>query len=750
MRRKTGNSVVNRTITVAMSGMMIVSAPTMQVYAAESGLEKGTNLEETNEIDTYSSPENNVNSPDSSSTPDTSSSDGSQSADSKYDVSSVELKADSEKVATAIKDEADKLSDKDYVDDLQEKFENIDMTQEAETIIDETASIVEETVTDITNGFIENVDSSSNTISETASDVKESDAYTSLEQTKDTLENSTNILLNNDKNIVANVEGNTVVDTITAEGDIQVNVTAEDGSTTTQSLNTYVTEQKEIVTYASNEAQNIVDSLSDTPTADEVNNAKEDISDLINKAQSACDDAQTAVDSAEAVLNKEIADYNSYAEMCGLPQLDGSSSDEAQNILQQQIDTLTDKIAESDAKVIDALTKIQTAKELLENSKQVAEQAQNAITSLKETESNLEENVDGWLENTKEVFDTESDSFDYYTSVGIVLTHSKEALEQNIEIINNKEETGEISEYEANLRTSLLSAVEQCQKSIDSLSKDKNDDYFKAFNSFYSAVHAVYNEYNRDLEDNQSLSSYHLRFIDAITTSDELAKNIISDISAKQKRVDEAQAAYASALEEYKQLRIEYANTSNALQYFKPLKEKLDTAAKNLADAKTDLNIAKLALNDIKDITIKDPENDSPVDPINPANPENPIIDSSIPISSADSNNSANSSVESNSTALPIEESNYIIESASALPSTVPVEAPTSTITDENVPTADTIPRASSEESTDGNVVISDEDTALVDSIPQTGDRTHSALPVALAGAAALAGALYLGLRKRI
>ena len=99
---------------------------------------------------------------------------------------------------------------------------------------------------------------------------------------------------------------------------------------------------------------------------------------------------------------------------------------------------------------------------------------------------------------------------------------------------------------------------------------------------------------------------------------------------------------------------------------------------------------------------------------------------------------------------MPAGESNYIIESTTTLAPNVESETPVSTFVDENVALADTIPDSTSDAPVTDSTTIADEETALADSIPQTGDRTHSALPVALAGAAAIAGAIYLGFRKRI
>ena len=775
MRKKTGNSVVNRAITVAMSSMMIVSTPAMQVYAAESNSETENTLENVSENSTDSSSESNTE----NQTSEISTTEISQGTDSKYDVSSVELEADSDMVESNIKDETKKYVSKEFFEKVNDAFDDIDITQDYQDVLDESKSIAEGIATEITGSFVENVGESRDNIISAASDANSSN--TLLEETKKNLENGTNELLNDDKEIVADVEENTVVDTITPDGNIQINVSSEDGNNFTQGLGSYVTEQNEIVANASDEAKNIVNSISDTSTADEINNAKAEISSLIDEAQEAYDGAQEAVNSAEAVLNKEISDYNSYAQMCGLPQLDDSPNDESQNILQQQIDSLTSQIEESDAKVIEALTKIQTAKELLDNSKKVTNQAQFIIDCLQKTEAALEDTADKWLEDTKDTLGEKSDTFDYCNAAEIVLTNSKKALEENIEIIEKKEYNSGLSEYEEKLKESLVSAAEQCQECIDNLSKDNEDDYFKGFNAYYSAINTIYTEYNKDLEDGQSLPSYHLRFLATIKSGKELTEYINKDIEAKQKEVEVAQEAYDTALEEYKQIRLEYANTANALQYFKPLKKKLDNAAKNLANAKADLTTAELTLKDIKDITVDsvepvnpenptvdpvepvnpenptvdpvepvNPENPT-VDPVEPVNPENPTVDPIEPIDSGNSvSNSTDSSTKSANVALPIEESNYIVENTATLAPSVETETPVSTLVDENVPLADTISNSSSDTPVSDNVTIPDEDTALADSIPQTGDTTHSALPVALAGVAALAGALYLSLRKRI
>lgn len=753
MRRKTKNSIVNKAITIAMSCMMIMSTPAMQVHAAENELgEAATAESETTDSEAT-----------------TSESTDSETSEGEYDVSSVEIKADDETVADIVKDKTDSLTDSELVKDLQDSLENLDMTQDAQDIIDDVKDIVQDAATDVTDDFANGADDAINDVKDIASDAVASDAVGALEETKENLKNDTDTLLNNDKETEA-VKADPIVDTITSEGDIQINVTDESGNDTTQSLGDYVSDKKDIVTDAANEAAKLAESLPVNPSDEELNKAKEDLSNLKDKAQDACDAAQTAVDSAEAVLNSEIADYNTYAQMCGFPQLDGTASDETQNILQQQIDAVTAQLKDSDSKIIEALSKIEAAKQLLDNSKAVAEQAQTAVESIEVTEKNLTENAEGFLKNTESALNTKNDDFDYYKATEIILALSKDALEQNIEEINKKEESGEITEFESELRETLKAAVDKCQCGLDDLNRDDEDDYFQTFKDVYTSVQHIYDSYYAE-EEGQKLPSYHDRFVYAISTSKDLAKLVNDDIQAKKDNVEAAQKAYEEALNEYKKLREEYADTTDALQYLKPLQDKLNAAAKNLADAREDLKTAEVTLNVLNDIEIiptydpKDPGVDpidpdvDPVDPdvdpivpdvdpidpvvdptpdepsVDPVSPQTPAADTS---SESETSSESKTSSDSDNSALPMSASNYIVEDVPALSSSM------TSIADENIPLTDTVQTPASD------IVLTDEAVPLADTIPETGDNTRSALPVALAGIAAIAGALYLNLRKRI
>ena len=71
-------------------------------------------------------------------------------------------------------------------------------------------------------------------------------------------------------------------------------------------------------------------------------------------------------------------------------------------------------------------------------------------------EAALEDTADKWLEDTKDTLGEKSDTFDYCNAAEIVLTNSKKALEENIEIIEKKEYNSGLSEYEEKLKESLV------------------------------------------------------------------------------------------------------------------------------------------------------------------------------------------------------------------------------------------------------------------------------------------------------
>lgn len=261
MKKNVGNRIVKKSIIVAMSFMLIATSPVVNVLAAEdiqTTQETGSNAE-------FEFTEEEIS-------------------------FAEELGKDLE--ATADKYNTSGYSEKDVID-------------EACTVVEDKVNDKIDTKLSEVNEVVDKAEAAAEDLSKDAENLS-----SNINGYKDV----TDELLNADQKIVDSVEGNTndIVDTITKDGDVLLNVEDQKGEQV--KLQDYTQEKADAATSAAEEAQDILDNIT---ASSNVAEERAKINEAIAKAETAKDEAETAYNAAKSVLLDEIKRYNAYAAKYG-------------------------------------------------------------------------------------------------------------------------------------------------------------------------------------------------------------------------------------------------------------------------------------------------------------------------------------------------------------------------------------------------------------------------------------------------
>ena len=607
MKKNLGNGIVKKSIIVAMSFMLITASPVVNVVAAE-------------DTQTTQSTTNNDS----------------------FEFTEEEVEF-AEELATEIANTAEKYNTSGYSE---------------KDVIDEACTIVEEKV--------------NNTISEKLSEVNEvTDEAESVagELSKDAEKLSSNInnykdatdeLLNADQEIVASVEGNTnnIVDTITKDGDVLLNVKNEDGEQV--KVQDYTQEKADAATSAAAEAQEILNNIT---ASSNVAEERAKINEAVAKAEAAKDEAETAYNAAKSVLIDEIKRYNAYAAKYGY-----------------------------DLYEYEGTTPAYTEEELAN------------LSDLSMTKTDIENGLDNLNNATWEVQTEKIENAE----------HMLKACEIAVDMADSA--IKQFEDAEDRLVANLENMMAQTENAMNNATGAQKDVY----QGMYESVKALYDVYTKG--DDTTKESYQAIFNYADEKANTLADTVDQAVeNAKNDLYGEngAVTRYNAALAEYQKIKAEYdnyaADKNTVDTNFEDLKKKLANAEAAVNAAQEDVRIAIDAVNTATDIKKQFEETVKP-------------SSGSESGSGSDSDNSGSSSSSSSSS------TTATTDSAAVLTLEDVITPLTATIADEATPLTAT---------------IVDEATPLADAVPKTGDASAAAGAVGASGLAAMAGALFLNLKKR-
>lgn len=604
MKKNVGNRIVKKSIIVAMSFMLIATSPVVNVLAAEdiqTTQETGSNAE-------FEFTEEEIS-------------------------FAEELGKDLE--ATADKYNTSGYSEKDVID-------------EACTVVEDKVNDKIDTKLSEVNEVVDKAEAAAEDLSKDAENLS-----SNINGYKDV----TDELLNADQKIVDSVEGNTndIVDTITKDGDVLLNVEDQKGEQV--KLQDYTQEKADAATSAAEEAQDILDNIT---ASSNVAEERAKINEAIAKAETAKDEAETAYNAAKSVLLDEIKRYNAYAAKYGYELYEYEGTTPAYT--EEELADLAD------------LSMSQT-------------DIENGLNDL---------NNAAWNINTDKIENAE---------------HMLKACE----IAVDKADTAikRFEDAEIRLLENLKNMMAQAEDAMNNATGEQKDVY----KDMYESVKAVYDLYTKG--DGTTQDTYQEIFHYADKKANTLVDSVDQAVeNAKNELYGENGAInrYNAALAEYNKIKAEYD---------KYAADKTIVDA-NFADFKKKLANAEAAVNAAKEDVIV------AIDAVNTANSIKKQFEDTVAKSengtSGGSDSSSNSSSSNGTTA----------SQTAATPELLTLE-------DVITPLADGITDGAAGETT----AIADEATPLTDAVPKTGDASAAAGAVGAAGLAAMAGALFLNLKKR-
>ena len=581
-----------------------------------------------------------------------------------------------EQIDDALKDTDLSEEQKDLLKDLGGDLSQLDTTKDSYDVVDDAKDIINNDVTKAVDKETSDAANAAAGAEKIASDAsgKYNDAASQVKNG----ENSTETLLKNDQNIVKDVEGNTIlstdedgnetklVNTIDENGKIILNVEDTDGNKV--GLTDYTAEKANV---AKDAAKTVGDVVNDLPNISNVNEARNTINSAIDKATTARDEAKTAYDAANSVLTDEMKRYNAYAKFYGLSKDQYSSMDDnntpefteeeynaflaAEGLTMTKEDITNGYDAISDSSIKDALAdqaaEIEAAKTLVDSCSAEIDEANGAIDQIVNAEQALVSRIQGVIDQATEQLKTA---------------------------------TG--------FRKTLLEAtIKGAQATLDTYNKvDMGQD-----------VHPTKDDPNGTNPD-----TFKNRFDYTISQAKDLSSSLENMVDQATENVNDSQARYEAAWNEYQKILNQYNSLSN-----NKISGNLDAIELKLKNAKSDLDTAGINLAEAEDA-------------LKTATDLKDQFERSVANSGNNSGSNGSGSGSSDSTS---------------------GSAATVTITDSTTPLADGITDGTGADTT----TINDEATALLDSVPKTGDSSASAMPFALGAFAAFAGAFITRMKRK-
>lgn len=614
MKKNLGNGIVKKSIIVAMSFMLITTSPVVNVVAAEDAQTTQT----TTNSDSFEFTEEEV-----------------EFAD---------------ELATEIANTAEKYNTSGYTE---------------KDVIDEACTIVEEKVNNTISEKLAEVNEVTDEAESVAEELSE-DAET-LSSNINNYKDTTDELLNADQEIVASVEGNTnnIVETITKDGDVLLNVQNENGEQV--KVQDYTQEKADAATNAAAEAQEILDNIT---ASSNIAEERAKINEAVAKAEAAKDEAETAYNAAKSVLIDEIKRYNAYATKYGY-----------------------------DLYEYEGTTPAYTEEELAN------------LSDLSMTKTDIENGLDDLNNATWEVQTEKIENAE----------HMLKACEIAVDMAD-----GAIKKFE-DAEDRLLANLENMMTQTENAMNNATGTQKDVYQGMYESVKALYDEYTKGndttKESYQEIFNYADEKANTLAdTVDQAVENAKNDLYGENGAV----TRYNAALAEYQKIKAEYdnyaADKNTVDTNFEDLKKKLANAEAAVNAAQEDVRIAIDAVNTATDIKKQFEETVKP-------------SSGSESGSGSDSDNSGNSSSSSNNSSI---STTTNTDSAAVLTLEDVITPLTATIADEATPLTATI--------VDEATPLAD---AVVDEVPKTGDASAAAGAVGASGLAAMAGALFLNLKKR-
>ncbi|MBQ6787613.1 MAG: hypothetical protein IJO85_07820 [Lachnospiraceae bacterium] len=631
MKKNLGNAIVKKGITLAMAAMLVASSISMDSNAAEA---TNTNVIENVQDELNAKAE-----------------DAQKEAD--------EAQKAVDEIVEQINNQENLTDDqKELLTNITEDLGKIDNKQNAVVIIDESKEIIADNVEDAIEDHVGNVgevnegdDAKVNKVEEAAKEATEKAATaTDLDKTIDNYKEATDTLLNNDEKLVEAVEGNTdaegkqVVETITSEGEVKVNVTDEEGNTTEMKVEDFTQQKVEEAQNAADVAEDALAAFKDAPSASNAEKQREKINEAIETAEAAKNDAETAYNAAESVLLEEIKTYNAYAAKYGYDLY--TYNGETPTYTEEELAALTG-LDKNKTDIDDGIKELNAGS--LDEQLAVIEDAKSLVDSCGAAVTEAEDAVDQIVEAEKKVIDTLGDI--------------KTTLENKL------------AEAKAELENASNDEKEALQKAYDAL-----DALYKGYVGSYDSVMYDYTEKPHDAEDpnNKGIVTIKGRFEYAVDAAGDLADEINAMVKDANDKLDAATQEYAAAEKTYSDLQAEYQNylENNIIDAnFTALQAKLAAAEKAVIEAKKDFDDAVIAVDKAKDVK-KDFE------------------EAVSKMSSNDSGDSDDSSSSSSTPSATTASTVAIDENVVPLAGTVPaVEVPLTTIAEEPAPLADEVPK---------------------------------------------------------
>ena len=617
MKKNLGNGIVKKSIIVAMSFMLITTSPVVNVVAAE---DTQTTQEVAEDVQTTQ-----------------------ESTDSLDFGEAADYLTDDEKALAT--DLADNLKE------IGNKYNDSEYTEKE--VIDEAADVVEEKVTEALDSQVEEATKVADEAEATAKEVTEKAEEVS--SAIDNYKEATDELLNADQEIVASVEGNTdnIVETITKEGDVLLNVTDENGEKV--KVQDYTEEKATVAKDAVDEAQEILDNIT---TSSNVAEERAKIDEAVAKAETAKEEAETAYNAAKSVLVDEIKRYNAYATKYGY------------DLYVYEGETLT--YTEEELANLSDLSMTQTD---IEN-------------GLAEIDNAAWEDQTAKLENAAHMVETCS-----------------QAVDMADEVIKKFEDA------EDRLLANLEHMMTQSQNAMNTATSDDKKELYKGM---YESVKALYDVYT--MGDETTQESYQAIFNYADEKANTLADTVDQAVETAKNDLEQEVARYNTAYAEYQKIKAEYDNYvagKNAVDTnFEDLKNKLANAEAAVLAAQNDVQIAIDAVNDANDIkksfedAVATPEEEKPENNDSENNnsgsgsdtPNNDSSNTNTDSSAAVSGNTSNGTTSNTSSSDVLTLEDVITPLTAAVTdetATIADEATplTATIVDEVTPLADAVPK---------------------------------------------------------
>lgn len=647
MKKNFGNAIVKKGITLAMAAMLVASSISMDSTAAESL--PATSLEniQVNQeaIDTaIEEAEKALDEAEKTV----------EDIKETIDSTSSAITSPKESVEAIVENinKNDTLTDdqKDLLTDITTDLGEIDSKQNAVVIIDQSKEIIEDNVENAIEDYVGSVGEGDDTIGgevgKALDEVKKELAETkedvnSLTATIGKYEEVTNDLLNNS-------------DTISASGEITLEITDEEGNTTEVNAKEYTAEKAQDAKNAHAKADAAFFEFTSNMTATNAAEQREKIDEAVKAAEAAKNDAENAYNAAKSTLLDEIKTYNAYAakyghalyeydgnfpsfteeELAALPELKAEL--DALNKSQSDLNISADKLASN--KMDEQLAEIIAATDLVSSINGIVTEAQNAVNEIAATEDAIVEQM----------------------------TQQRDELAKNL------------TDAESN----LANAKNDWEKKLFQAQYD----VAKAAHDLFANTLYDYTEKEHDADDpnNKGVVTIQGRFDYAVEAAGSLATEINGMVADATEKLNNATTAYDEAKKAYEDLQKEYAEylEKNIIDdNFKKLKEKLDSAKANVDEAFTNVKIASDAVTLIEGIQ-SDFEKKVASIPTGGS--------SSSSDASDDDDSSSSSSTPSATTASTVAIDENIVPLAGTVPA---VEVPLTTIAEEPAPLADEVPK---------------------------------------------------------